>query len=213
MKFDRTGHRLENSNEIIYNVHDPANCAGRECTIHNRRIHHMRSWPQHYREDKGVMERLSPFGCGCPDPDDIDWRGPSGRSMATIHGCIVHPFTGSGICQRWELHGWAAAWLYNFPGYAVTRDGRIWSWHPDDTEEIDWTELPEEVAQEERKGMHPKVNLLNALGEWLRFDVRAVVWQAWHGEPIRGSRIVHVDGDRFNNSLENLIPSSQLVVA
>lgn len=75
---------LENSDGYLYRVHDPSLCVGRPCTIHNRTEHPMRSWPQHWRGDRGIMERICPtHGVGHPDPDspwdadDHEW----------VHGC------------------------------------------------------------------------------------------------------------------------------
>lgn len=76
-------HKLENSEEVLVNVHDPSRCAGEYCTIHNMSDHHMRSWPQHWREDYGFMERICPHGVGHPDPDN-PW--PKG-DMRWLHGC------------------------------------------------------------------------------------------------------------------------------
>lgn len=36
-------------------------------------------WPQHWRGDRHLMERICPHGVGHPDPDDIN---PDG-----VHGC------------------------------------------------------------------------------------------------------------------------------
>ena len=49
------------------------------CCIHNPSDHHMRTWPQHWRDDRGIMERICEHGCGHPDPDD--------KSLDRIHGC------------------------------------------------------------------------------------------------------------------------------
>lgn len=84
---------LEHTRVTVTNVHDPALCAGRPCTIHNRSDHHMRSWPQNFRPDRGIMERICEHGVGHPDPDDLDWRPETsdgrveGRDTAGIHGC------------------------------------------------------------------------------------------------------------------------------
>lgn len=195
------GIKLENSTEVLVNVHDPAKCAGRACAIHNRSTNHTRSWPQHFRSDRGLMER-SFMGCGHPDLDDLDWR-PDPVS-ASAHGCVVHPFTSIGVCWPWEWDGSPAAWLHGAPGYAVTRDGRVWSFRPDDDELTDFGQAPEEVPVSERRGAHPKVSML-INGEWVELFVRDVVWKAWHGERLKGYKIGHDDGDRFNSSVENLI--------
>lgn len=87
------GHQLENSNQVLYGVHDASLCAGRPCTIHNMSDHHMRDWPQYWRADWGFMERICPHGIGHPDPDD--YFVMSRPSLASVHGC-------DGCCQKGE---------------------------------------------------------------------------------------------------------------
>jgi hypothetical protein len=201
MKF--VHYKLENTKESLVNVHDPEKCWGRPCAIHNRTTHRMRSWPQNFRGDRGIMERMAPLGGGHPDPDDMAWRHDA--SVQSVHGCTVHPFTGNGVCAEWEWEGSEAAWLYGLPGYAATRDGRIWSWHTDDDANIDWGEAPEEVPYTERKGAHPKSLVIDGGGQWVERFVKNIVWNAWHGQPPKGGKLAHADGDRFNNSVENLV--------
>lgn len=69
--------------QIIYNVHPQDRCAGRPCPVHNRTGHHMRAFPQHFRADRGFMERICPHGVGHPDPDEL----PPILYLAGIHGC------------------------------------------------------------------------------------------------------------------------------
>ena len=71
-------HYLENT-DITLLVHNTDKCIGEACTIHNRSNHSMRSCPQHYRFDRGIMERTCPHGVGHPDPDD--------PSEDKSHGC------------------------------------------------------------------------------------------------------------------------------
>lgn len=52
----------------------------------------MKTWPQNWREDKGVMERICPHGVGHPDPDDAAYLIKMDRAYLTIHGC-------DGCCQ------------------------------------------------------------------------------------------------------------------
>jgi len=73
-------HQLEHSTTTLLGVHDPSLCEGRPCTIHHRTDHHMRAWPQNWRADRGMMERICPHGVGHPDPDERP-----GINM--IHGC------------------------------------------------------------------------------------------------------------------------------
>jgi hypothetical protein len=74
---------LEHSDVVLTNVHSPYKCAGQRCTIHHRSNHSMRSFPQHWRSDRGIMERVCPHGIGHPDPDS-PWDE---NSAAWIHGC------------------------------------------------------------------------------------------------------------------------------
>ena len=61
--------------------HEPDACASHTCSLHNRSSHSMRSFPQHWRSDRGIMERICPHGVGHPDPDCI-------YAMADLtHGC------------------------------------------------------------------------------------------------------------------------------
>jgi hypothetical protein len=65
--------------ERIINHHAAGECRGPTCPIHRVSDHHMRTWPQHFRGDRGLMERICPHGVGHPDPDD--------PTTDTVHGC------------------------------------------------------------------------------------------------------------------------------
>ena len=77
----------------LSNVHDPSKCVGQYCTIHNFSNHHMVDWPQNWRMDRGIMERICPHGIGHPDPDEINYNGAHGcdgcciLTKYTIHVC------------------------------------------------------------------------------------------------------------------------------
>ena len=77
------GPKLEHSTARLSEVHGLGSCAGDFCTIHNRSNHNMRSFPQHWRADRGIMERICPHGVGHPDPDS-PWEFDS---YMWIHGC------------------------------------------------------------------------------------------------------------------------------
>ncbi len=68
----------------LIKTHPPDRCAGNPCPVHNPSDHHMKEWPQNYRDDRGMTERICPHGVGHPDPDDI--------STDRTHGC-------DGCCQ------------------------------------------------------------------------------------------------------------------
>lgn len=63
----------------VITAHEPHQCAGEFCTVHKPSDHSMRAYPQHWRSDRGIMERTCPHGVGHPDPDDL--------TLDTVHGC------------------------------------------------------------------------------------------------------------------------------
>ena len=64
-------------------THESYKCFGQYCTIHNNSPHHMVLWKQHWRSDRGIMERICPHGVGHPDPDDPKFIDEYER----VHGC------------------------------------------------------------------------------------------------------------------------------
>lgn len=65
--------------EVTLKVHARGQCAGQFCCVHHPSQHHMITWPQLWRADRGLMERTCPHGVGHPDPDDA--------SLSRTHGC------------------------------------------------------------------------------------------------------------------------------
>lgn len=74
---------LENTDQVL-RCHAPKVCAEQVCSLHNRTNHHMRTWPQHWRGDRYLMERTCAHGVGHPDPDD--YMIITGRDSG-VHGC------------------------------------------------------------------------------------------------------------------------------
>lgn len=70
--------QLEHSNMWL-TCHLDTQCKGEYCTMHNRSDHSMRDFPQHWRGDRGIMERICTHGVGHVDPDDI--------TTDRTHGC------------------------------------------------------------------------------------------------------------------------------
>lgn len=64
-------------------THSEEACRGNHCPVHNPSDHHMKDWPQHYREDLNITERICPHGVGHPDPDCMVAK----RDGNGIHGC------------------------------------------------------------------------------------------------------------------------------
>ena len=65
---------------VLHNIHGEHLCLDRHCVIHNPSEHHMRDWPLHWCNDRGIFERICPHGFGHPDPDQR-LRVPS------VHDC------------------------------------------------------------------------------------------------------------------------------
>lgn len=61
------------------------------CAIHSPSEHHMRTWPLHWRADRGIMERVCSHGIGHPDPDDIKIRMRNGDGIHGCDGCCRPP--------------------------------------------------------------------------------------------------------------------------
>lgn len=74
---------LDNTDTKIW-THKSGTCAGQQCTIHNMSNHSMRSFPQHWRSDRGIMERICSHGVGHPDPDDYICNQ---NEWERVHGC------------------------------------------------------------------------------------------------------------------------------
>jgi len=62
---------LEHTGHVLVGVHKKGTCINERCTVHNKSGHSMRSFPQLWRTDRGVMERVCPHGVGHPDPDEV----------------------------------------------------------------------------------------------------------------------------------------------
>lgn len=79
---------ISGTNQRVW-VHPKENCRGEHCVIHSPSDHHMKSWPTHWRGDRGIMERICKHGVGHPDPDDLAFRVANGEDELTgaLHGC------------------------------------------------------------------------------------------------------------------------------
>ena len=87
--------KLVGGEEIL--AHTKDKCEGRACAVHNPSDHRMRAFPQHWRDDRALMERICPHGIGHPDPDHMAWyrtqRTVKDAYYESIHGCC-----GAGCC-------------------------------------------------------------------------------------------------------------------
>lgn len=95
------------SGVLMYNVHSFLKCQGRHCTIHNPSEHTLSLRPLHWRDDKGIFERLCEHGIGHDDPDDVAYHKTLNEFYGGVHGC-------DGCCagkykEAQEGGGWIAA--------------------------------------------------------------------------------------------------------
>lgn len=74
----------------FYATHDPKQCFPNPCCVHRPSEHHMKDWPQNYRDDTGVTERVCGHGVGHPDPDQ-PWPTDDVRWMHGCCGCCAVP--------------------------------------------------------------------------------------------------------------------------
>lgn len=71
----------------LHNVHAAESCVGRTCVIHDPTMHHMSKWPMHWRDDRGIFERICPHGIGHPDPDQFEYWDLIDAGAQAVHGC------------------------------------------------------------------------------------------------------------------------------
>lgn len=71
----------------LHFVHEEKDCRDRPCVIHNPTDHHMRKWALHWRDDRGIFERICEHRVGHPDPDQFAYWHLIGQEWQGVHGC------------------------------------------------------------------------------------------------------------------------------
>lgn len=82
---------LEHTDHEIM-AHPASACAGQSaCPLHNRSVHALRAMSQHWRGDRGIIERVCEHDIGHPDPDQWDYwvatLGKKGAGAESTHAC------------------------------------------------------------------------------------------------------------------------------
>jgi hypothetical protein len=83
--------RIPDRATMLAGVHPRGECIGKHCVIHNPSDHHMSHLPLHWRDDRGIFERICQHGIGHPDPDQREaWKEllpPLDAAAQQIHAC------------------------------------------------------------------------------------------------------------------------------
>ncbi len=76
---------------VLNGVHSKTRCGGKTCVLHHPTGHSMREWTLHWRDDRGIFERICEHGIGHPDPDQYDYMlqsfGKQHADAEMVHGC------------------------------------------------------------------------------------------------------------------------------
>jgi len=83
--------QLENTSAMLY-AHADGKCMGEVCTFHKRTDHSMRRFPQLWRGDRKIMERICPHNIGHPDPDEYKIVEGIDDGTHACDGCCI-PFS------------------------------------------------------------------------------------------------------------------------
>lgn len=78
-------------------VHNEEDCSG-VCPIHNPSDHPLKDAPTHWRDDRGLMERICEHGVGHPDLDDLAYKLAMVGQEALWEG--VHGCCGESCCVK-----------------------------------------------------------------------------------------------------------------
>lgn len=104
----------------LVNVHDPKECSGQACCIHNPSDHPLKDAPQQWRADRRMVERRCEHFIGHPDPDHMAYIRSIGVDDDGTHGC-------DGCCSGtyWQLQAeWERddlrPWKNTGPGFETS---------------------------------------------------------------------------------------------
>ncbi len=185
-------------------VHTADKCAGHHCCIHNPSDNHMKGWPTHWRQDRGMMERLCEHAVGHPDFDDSRYHADD--TSFSIHGC-------DGCCRYdTEIEGLPARWYEG--AYAVSSNGEVWSyWRTKGPKHDNQCEIrkdlpPNKLTPRKNDKGYLRVQLTVA-GRLQEEYVHRLCWIVWKGPIVGEMQVRHLDGNPDNNGIYNLSIGTQ----
>ncbi len=177
-------------------VHNKEYCSGR-CAIHNPSDHSLKDAPTHWRSDRALMERICEHGIGHYDVDQFEYHKSIGREYESIHGC-------DDCCSWPQIEGKEARWVAE--GYAVTEDGRVWSyWRLQgpkrENKHLVKKDIPPHQLSAKDNG---KGYMQVQLGRGVDRYVHRLIYEAFGGDIPDEQQVRHINGIRNDNRFENL---------
>ena len=77
---------LDNGKSLT-GIHNREDCVGKHCVFHNQSDNHMSDWYLHWRDDRGIFERICKHNVGHPDIDQFEYWEAMEMTYLKIHGC------------------------------------------------------------------------------------------------------------------------------
>jgi hypothetical protein len=93
---------LQGTNRVL-SIHNAKDCSG-WCAFHRPVPAVSNDWPMHWREDRGILERICPcHGIGHPDASQMLYMRSQGRGYENVHGCTTTCECGPMIIDQVDL--------------------------------------------------------------------------------------------------------------
>ncbi len=73
--------------DLLTGVHTPEPTCDIACVIHNPSEGPHRDLHLHWRDDRGIFERICDHGIGHPDPDQFPYWEATDQDYQSVHGC------------------------------------------------------------------------------------------------------------------------------
>lgn len=191
----------------LVNVHTEDQCAGPHCAIHNPSDHPLKEATLWFRVRAGILitERICECGIGHPDKNWLEFLLLRGESVAEVEAQAVH-----GCCG---CCGDLTPEIEVLPGYFITPRGEVRSaWksrgpHYGNEYAIDAGRRKPLKLRDNGRG-YKTVNISQD-GKLKDMYIHRLVWEAWRGPIPEGHQMRHLDGNKANNTLDNLTPGTQ----
>lgn len=81
------GDFIVNDKLVLTNIHSPSLCAGQPCVVHNPAVPPSEDVSLHWREDRGIFERICKHGVGHPAVEQLHYWRKNNMQWMSVHGC------------------------------------------------------------------------------------------------------------------------------